>query len=66
MGMQRVDTNKPVIIKRISIDTMSASGPKRSIPKGIRELVTIENIDKTLPMKAGSTVVCNKTIAGVL
>jgi hypothetical protein len=66
MGMQRSDTSKPDITKIISIDTTSASGPKRSMPIGIRALVTIENIDKTLPMKAGSTVVCNKTIAGVL
>jgi hypothetical protein len=53
-------------MRSISIEMMSATGPKTIIPKGIMVLDTIVKTEITLPMKAGLTVVCNKTIEGVL
>jgi hypothetical protein len=50
----------------MSIEITSASGPKISIASGITELDTIVKTEITLPIKDGSTVLCNITIAGVL
>jgi hypothetical protein len=55
----------PVPISNTSIETLSATGPKIIIPNGIIVLETILKTEKTLPINACSTVVCNKTINGV-
>jgi hypothetical protein len=54
----------PVPIRRTFIETLSAMGPKTSMPSGIMTLDTIVKTDRTLPIKAASTVLCSRTMAG--